>query len=290
MPQGLVALFLLVTELRDERFFASDELHLPAELRIHLALERSLLFLRPAQLLLNIGVVAIEALLDDCFALWFHHRFHLIANPLCRLFPRLKLLAVLGDLVFRPHHNVVVGLGVGEERLQPVVVGLQDRIELVVVTLGAAVGHAQKCLSDDVGDVLEDFLPSQPQVRRVGFVGIVSVEGGRHARPMVVGPQFVAGDLFADEAVIRLVFVKGVDDVVAIAPGVGTGLVGLESFAFGIAGQVEPVARPALAVMWRVEQAIDDRLERFRGVVVEEGLHFFRCRRQPDEVEIRAAD
>jgi len=95
---------------------------------------------------------------------------------------------MLSDLVFGPHHDVVVGFGVGEESLQPIVVGLQNRIELVIVALGAAVGHPQESLPDDVGNVLEYFLPPQPQVGGVGLVGIVAVERRGYPGPGVVGP------------------------------------------------------------------------------------------------------
>ena len=56
-------------------------------------------------------------------------------------------------------------------------------------------------------------------------------------------------------------------DVVAIAPGVGVGDVLVHPVGVGIAGQVEPVPAPALAVAGRGEQAIDDLREGVGGVV-----------------------
>jgi hypothetical protein len=51
--------------------------------------------------------------------------------------------------------------------------------------------------------------------------------------------------------------VEGLDDVVAVAPGGGEEVVGLEAGGVGVAHQVEPVAAPALAVAGRFEQAVD---------------------------------
>ena len=46
-----------------------------------------------------------------------------------------------------------------EERLEPVIVPLSDRIELVVVALGAIEGKPQECGSNNAGDVVKRFLP-----------------------------------------------------------------------------------------------------------------------------------
>src|SRR5262249_17438053 len=53
----------------------------------------------------------------------------------------------------------------------------------------------------------------------------------------------------------------------------------------GKADEIQPVARPALAVVRRIEQAVDDALERLRRLVGEEGIDFRRRRRKADEVE-----
>src|SRR5436190_70948 len=51
----------------------------------------------------------------------------------------------------------------------------------------------------------------------------------------------VAGQLVADELVVRSVVVEGPDDVIAVRPGVGPGGVGLEAGRLGEADHVEPV-------------------------------------------------
>src|SRR2546427_219893 len=82
-------------------------------------------------------------------------------------------------------------------------------------------------------------------------IRIMTIEGRGGAGVGLVGPKFVAGDLFADEAVVRLVIVERFDDVIAITPGIGSRLVGFEPFAFGVARQIQPMPRPAFAVMRR---------------------------------------
>ena len=68
----------------------------------------------------------------------------------------------------------------------------------------------------------------------------------------IAGERLVAGELLEDEAVERLVGVEGADDVVAIAPGVGPRFVELVAVGVGVAGEVEPVPAPALAVVRRL--------------------------------------
>ena len=71
--------------------------------------------------------------------------------------------------------------------------------------------------------------------------------------------QQVAGDLLDDELVVGQVAVERVDDPVAIEPDAAR-LVLLEAVGVGVAGGVEPVPAPALAVVRRGEQPLDQLL------------------------------
>ena len=105
------------------------------------------------------------------------------------------------------------------------------------------------------------FKRVEPALHLVGgvhHVGAEKVEGGGGERLGIAGPKFVAGDLLADEAVVGLVFIEGLDDVIAIAPRVWAKGVVLEAIALGVAREVEPVARPAFAVVRRGEQPVDE--------------------------------
>ena len=82
------------------------------------------------------------------------------------------------------------------------------------------------------------------------------------ARPLA--RQDVAGNLLAQEFIVRLVGVERVDHVVSITPGGGHRIVGRLTSGVGIANDIEPVASPVLAVMRRVEQSIHNLLESTR--------------------------
>ena len=118
----------------------------------------------------------------------------------------------------------------------------------------------------------------------------MAVEAGPDPRLGAARPKLVARDLFLDEAVVRLVGVERIDDVVAIAPSVRTGLVRLEALAFREARQIEPVTGPCLAVARRRQQPIHHAREGLGRIVFQEGLYFFGSGRQAVQVECRAAD
>ena len=133
-----------------------------------------------------------------------------------------------------------------------VVVVDPDGIELVVVATGAAHRHAEESPADfdELGvDVvrlhlrlvgIDDFDVADHQETRGDELGGALFRGG--------GRHQVAGELFLDEMVKRFVLVEGLDEVIAIAPSVfGKDFIrGADHV--GIAGEIEPVAGPALAV------------------------------------------
>ena len=95
-----------------------------------------------------------------------------------------------------------------EERLQPEVVLLQDRVELVVVAAGALHAHAEEDIGGDVGDVVENVRPLEGRVAVVVFVDAEAQEAGGGERLGVAGEKFVAGELLLHEAVVGLVGVE----------------------------------------------------------------------------------
>ena len=80
--------------------------------------------------------------------------------------------------VGRDERHVVPPAKGSEERLQLVIVALQDRIKLVVMATGAAHAHRQKDVASDVGHFIEDFGPRPIDVGDVVFVGGLSQEPG----------------------------------------------------------------------------------------------------------------
>src|SRR5215471_18774897 len=103
---------------------------------------------------------------------------------------------------------MIVGRGVGEKRLEAVIVGLQDGVELVIVAARAAVGQAEVNGRGGVGDVVKNLLTALLEHAGVALIGIVTVERRRDPGRRIVGPQFVARDLLLHEAIVGLVLVQ----------------------------------------------------------------------------------
>ena len=184
----------------------------------------------------------------------------------------------------------VVDLDVAvDRRLHAVVVLLQDRVELVVVAAGAVDGHAENAAADRGQHVVQIVVPAL----RVVLLAEVDAragaqEAGGDARLVRHVVQLVARDLLAQELVVRLVVVERVDDVVAVAPHVQADVVLLEPVGVGVARHVQPVAAPALAVVGRIEQLVDEPLPGAALGVGQERLHLLAGGRQADQVEIGA--
>ena len=116
-------------------------------------------------------------------------------------------------------------------------------------------GRVQRVL-DDLVDVFE--------LERAEPFRLGDETGGDHPPGIVLGRpvagEDVAGELLVEEPVVRDVGIEGVDDVVAIEVRLGDRVIGVVAGGVGVAGQVEPVPAPALAVMGRGEQLVDEAL------------------------------
>jgi len=102
--------------------------------------------------------------------------------------------------------------------------------------------------------------------------------------------ELVAGDLLPDEQVVRLVAVERVDDVVAVTPRMRHVGVALVAGGVGVAGEVEPVARPAFAVTWIVEQPVDQLPVSERTAIVDERGGGVRVGRDAEQVKVQPAN
>ncbi len=285
--QLLVAFLLLAGQLR---------LHILGR-AVHLLLRhprddfliRSALLRRRLLGLADLGAELHQGVLPRLLALAGDQGIHLFADVLRRFFPGgepglvvLALRAVQGRrVVARPHR--------GEERLEAVVVRLWDGVEFVVVAAGAAERHAEEGQSRRVGDVVEDFLTALLQVGGVVFVGPQAEKPGGDHGIRLVRFQLVAGQLLADESVVGQVGVEAADDVIAVAVRFRPQVVGLEAVGLGVAHQIEPVGRHALAVVRAGQQPIDHLFVGVGRSVLEKGVLFVEGRRQAGQVEGDAA-
>ena len=112
------------------------------------------------------------------------------------------------------------------------------------------------------------------------------MEDGRGQAFLALWFNFVAGDLFGDEAVERLVAVQGLDDVVTIKrPGIGDRPVVLVAFGFRIADHVEPVLSPSFAILATRQQPVDNFFAGVGRSVVQEFLDIVRSGWKTGQIE-----
>jgi hypothetical protein len=140
-------------------------------------------------------------------------------------------------------------LDVVEERHEAVVVALRERIVLVVVALCAGEGSAQPDRGRRV-HAIDERLPARFLDVDAAFLveERVAVEAaGDELVRRGVG-QHVAGDLLDGEPVERQVRIERADHPVAIFPHRPQSVL-FVAVAVGVSGEVEPDARPALAVV-----------------------------------------
>ena len=152
----------------------------------------------------------------------------------------------------------------GKDRLEPVIVGLGNRVELVVVALAAVDGKPRKAVPVAV------MMSSRSSTRccripsTVWLPTISCVPPTKKPVAACVSQdalfQRVAGKLFEHEAGKRRIAIEGIDDVVAIGPGIHSRHVGFIAFALAEADHVEPVPAPPLAIVGRGQQPVDQLL------------------------------
>ena len=151
----------------------------------------------------------------------------------------------------------------GKHGPQAVIFSLRDRIELVVVASRTVDGQTKKSLRRGSDQVFELILPHDGPHRQTLLRLPDLVPGGGHQesrgdrRPRIVWLDHIAGQLPPYELVIGQILVECRDDPITIGPRIGPQFVALETLAFAKADDVEPVPPPALAVMRRVQEPIN---------------------------------
>ena len=161
--------------------------------------------------------------------------------------------------------GTVVGVGalfqdVGKEGRHAVEVLSGEGVEFVIVTLGAGHGRSQPCGSGGayaLGLVLLNVFLILDTAFATDLVEAI-VAGGDLLFNGGVG-QKVAGDLLDGEGVVRLVLIKGLDDVVAVGGGVAF-LIAMVTHSVGVANGIEPGNGHAFPIVGRSQQAINKAL------------------------------
>ena len=160
----------------------------------------------------------------------------------------------------RPVFPIVIGRVLGEipeERRELKEFLLRQRIELVVVTVRAAHGEPEK--GGTVGlRSLALVVDSQLLADRAAFSGADpgTDETRRDDLVRAARGQQVPRQLLTHEPVERLVVVERLDDVVAIRPDAAE-VVDVNAVGVAVSRDIQPVARPVLAITGTGQQAID---------------------------------
>ena len=193
-------------------------------------------------------------------------------------------------LLFRAGERIAAAF---EDPVEGVVVAGADRIELVIVAAGAAEAQGHDRLPHRVDRVLD---------REVVVLFRIEAEAardrekpsGRHALGIRLGRSLrgedIAGDLLAEKLVVGEIAVEGIDAVIAVAPSDRNGIVCRLAGGVGVANDVEPVARPSLAIGLGGEEPLDHLLEGIGRGVGKKRLDLRGRRWQAGEIEGRPAD
>ncbi len=159
----------------------------------------------------------------------------------------------------------------------------------MVVALGAAHRESQPDRPHGV-DPVDHLL--EAELHHVGsafpVAGRIAVEPGGHlGLDSAVGKQ-VSGDLLQSETIEGQVAVQGLDDPVAIAPGVGPEVVLAVAVAVGIPGQIQPVAGPLFAEVGRFQEPVDGILVGGIGLLLQKRVQLGQRGWEPGEVQAEA--
>ena len=138
-------------------------------------------------------------------------------------------------------------------RLHPVIIGLAEGVEFMVVAASASDCHPQESRADDVRHFGQHFIfrAGDILIARVLAKRSEAVESARNQVRFVLGVDFVAGELFFHELIVRLVVIEALDDVIPVTIGVRAVHVVLIAIGFRETNHIQPVPAPLLAVMRR---------------------------------------
>ena len=124
----------------------------------------------------------------------------------------------------------------------------------MIMASSAICSEAKECLTDDADQVFNFILSHRHLhlfvVRQSCVVRACDKEPSCRNRVEIVRLQNVAGQLQADKLIVRHVLIQGINHPVAVRPRVPAGLIVFKAVAFPETHDVQPVPRPAFAIMW----------------------------------------
>ena len=182
----------------------------------------------------------------------------------------------------------------GERGVEPVIVGLPDRVELMVVAAAAIHRQPQQPGAGGRDDVVHRVRPNDGRGGGVFVPNLIDRPGNEKTRRRfhirIVRRDLIAGELLEHEAVERLVGIQRANDIIAIGPRIFAQGVDFVSVALAEADHVEPMPPPLFAIMRRGKQPIDEPLVSVGRIVGEKRGDLLGRRRQAQQIVGRAAD
>ena len=145
----------------------------------------------------------------------------------------------------------------------------------MIVAARALHAEPEERVGRHAGHIGEHFGPLKLHVALVVFVDPVAQEHGGNQGIAVTRINLVPSQLLAHKSVIRFVGVKGVDDVVAIAPRFGPEMIRAIAVGIRIAHKIEPEGCLPFAVAWAGQQAVDQFAVGIRQGIFQERRHLF---------------
>ena len=199
----------------------------------------------------------------------------------CRVEPLVDLLLLILDRLLADFERIdfsrwndrkILPLGVPEYAGDGVVVLGRNGVEFVIVAARTGDGESQETSGkrvDAIGERLGLGLGLSLGITAIAHVGRTDGEKSRAGRVRLFC-QKIPGDLLGEKSVVGKVSIEGAHHPVAIAPRVGQGLVTKAAISLAVAGHVQPVARPAFAVVFGGQERVYDFREGVRTSIVQE--------------------
>src|ERR1700722_14142616 len=247
---------------------------------------------------LNLGIVRYT--LPDSIGMWCCLADNAISfDPRCRTHDPTQCTRRLVHGCDWNHWNHIVwylvllatGVGVAralEDAVEGVIVLGAHGVIFVIVTTGTADCHTQEALAKSVDRILdsEEVIRHHIETKAASNREIAG-SSDKFRIMFAVGPRWelcgknVAGQLLRDKPIVRLIGIEGIDDVVAISPGIRNRIVRRFTSGIGIANHIEPISSPFLAIPQRCQQMVHYFFEGIRCDVFEKSLDLVGCGWQP---------
>ena len=211
---------------------------------------------------------------------------HRKAQLLHLVFQRLHRGLVIRLLLGRRDDHIV-RLRLRKVALQPVVIGLPDRVKLVVVATRATHRHAQHSRAHNVRHLRQHF---RPRTRHVLIARVLPqrpqpVKTARHQQGVVLRVNLVPGQLLLQKHIVRLIGIERRNHIVPEPERVRPVRVVLVAIALGEPHHVQPMPRPLFAIPRRIQQPVHQLLICIRPLVRDKRRNLLRRRRQPVQVK-----